>query len=286
MRKHCPHCRMWLPDDLDECPVCHLPPEKKRTPMELMFYVILGLAIAMLIIGIVVPRQFFGFVQAIDIEFIEITNGSEALIAKLGFGNDSIAISRWEEGISDILVNGTNSTAVGNIVKSRIKEGEYLKNVDTLANFATMSIRYREKRNYTDVNTILNKFSGDDRAHVILLASMFNASDIDFRVDLVEDDGTDGPGYHFRTMIGTTLPEEDLEKIITNRIRKRRSGLSGTKAKVWYVQEGEIRWYIVDTTGQTIKKRDSLVDTSWIFIGSSHAYYANRSHYSFELDLG
>jgi hypothetical protein len=87
-------------------------------------------------------------------------------------------------------------------------------------------------------------------------------------------------------MIGTTLPEEDLEKIITSRIRRRRSGLSGTKAKVWYVEEGEIRWYIVDTTGQTIKRRDSLVDTSWIYIGSSHAYYANRSHYSFELDLG
>jgi hypothetical protein len=277
---------MWLPDDLEECPVCHRPPEHKRTPMELMFYGILAVAIAMLVVGIAMPRQLFGFIQAIDIEFIEITNGSEALVSKLGFGNDSLALSRWEEEISDLLVNGTNSSAVENIIRSRFKEGEYLKNVDSLANFATMNIRYREKRNYTDVNTILNKFSGDDRAHVIVLASLFNASDIDFRVDLVEDGGKDGPGYHFRTMIGTTLPEEDLEKIITRRIRKRRSGLSGTKAEVWFVQEGEIRWYLVDTTGQTIKRRDSLVDTSWIFIGSSHPYYANRSHYSFELGLG
>ena len=166
------------------------------------------------------------------------------------------------------------------------KEGEYLKNVDSVSNFVTMSIRYREKRNYTDVNLILNKFSGDDRSHVILLASLFNASQIEFRIDLVEDEEKDGPGYHFRTLIGTTLPEKDLAKIITSRIRKRRSGLSGTRAKVWYVKEGEMRWYVIDTTGQTIKKKDSLMDTSWIFIGSSHQYYANRSHYSFDLDLG
>jgi hypothetical protein len=149
-----------------------------------------------------------------------------------------------------------------------------------------MNIRYREKRNYTDVNLILNKFSGDDRAHVIILSSLFNASDIEFRIDVVEDETKNGPGYHLRTLVGTTLPEEELEKIIIKRIRKRRSGLSGTWAKVYYVQGEEMRWYVIDTTGQTIKKKDSLTDTSWIYIGASHPYYANRSHYSFELDLG
>lgn len=254
--------------------------------MEKIFYTILGVGLILLFLGVIMPQQMFSFIQAIEVEFVEITNGSDALIAKLGFANDSLGLAEWERNLSNFLALGVNSTVVDRIIKSRIKEGEYLRNIDSLSNFVTMNIRYKERRNLTNVSDILSKLSGDDRAHVILLASLFNGSKIDFRIDVVEEETRNGRGYHFRTLVGTTLPEEKVREMVIKRIRKKRFGISGTKAKVWYVQGEDIRWYLIDTTGQTMKKKDAMVDTSWIFIGASHQYYANRSHYSFELPLG
>ena len=132
---------------------------------------------------------------------------------------------------------------------------------------------------------IIRTFSGDDRSHAIFLASLFSESQIDFRIDVVEEKTKSGRGYHYRMLVRTTKSEEEVRKIVVKRIRKRRSGMFGTKAKVWYIQDGEFRWYVIDTTGQTIKQKEAFADISWIFIGASHNYYANRSHYSFDISL-
>ncbi len=285
MRSYCAKCDMWLPDDLKECPVCHNAPVRRRTSMERILYVIVAVAIVMVVLAIAMPGRFFNFIQAIEVEFVEIGNDSSALAAKLSLANDSIGLATWTKEIQRLLTGAVNSSAVANIVSMRTKEGEYLKNIDNLANFVTSNIKYREKRNYTELDKILGKYSGDDRAHVILLASLFNGSDIDFRVDLVEDDDDDGRGYRFRTLVGSTLPEEEVRKIVIKRIKRRGVGLARTEAKVWYVQGEEIRWYVIDTTGFTKTRKNSMTDTSWIYIGASPDYYANRSHLSFGLSL-
>ncbi len=285
MGNYCPKCRMWVPDDLKECPACHGLPERKRSPMEKIFIVILAFAIIILAMGVIMPRQVFDFIQRIDVEFVQITNGSDGLLAKLGL-DDPHRFTRWEDNLTEILLGGINSSRVQSILKARAKEGEYLRNIDVLANYVTANIRYKEKRDYTDLDTILSKFSGDDRAQVMLLASLFNGSSIDFRIDLVEEETKKGRGYHFRMLVGVTLPEEEVKSRVVKRIRNKRSGLMGTRAKVWYIQDEDRRWYVIDTTGQTKKKTGAFVDTSWIYIGSSHQYYTNRSHISLELPLG
>jgi hypothetical protein len=285
MRSYCPRCDMWLPDDLEECPVCHKPPVKRRTRMEILLYAVVAVAIVMLILGILMPGAFYNFVQGIEVEFVEIGNDSSALVAKLGLANDSVGLAIWTEELQELLASGVNSSAVANIVNMRTKEGEYLKNIDNLINFVTSNVKYREKRNYTELEQILGKYSGDDRAHVILLASLFNGSGIDFRVDLVEDEDEDGRGYRFRTLVGITLPEEEVEKMVIRRIKRIGVGLAKTEAKVWYVRGDEICWYVIDTTGFTKTRKSSMTDTSWVYIGASPDYYANRSHISFGLPL-
>jgi hypothetical protein len=272
-------------DGLGECPVCHNPPVKRRTNMEILLYAVLAAAIVMLVLGISMPGRFFNFIQGIEVEFVEIGNDSSALVAKLDLGNDSVGLSIWTEELQESLASRVNSSAVANIVNMRTKEGEYLKNIDNLINFVTSNVKYREKRNYTELEQILGKYSGDDRAHVILLASLFNGSGIDFRVDLVEDEDEDGRGYRFRTLVGITLPEEEVEKMVIRRIKRRGVGLAKTEAKVWYVRGDEICWYVIDTTGFTKTRKSSMTDTSWVYIGASPDYYANRSHISFGLPL-
>jgi hypothetical protein len=287
MHYYCTKCKMWLPDDVKECPVCGGAPTGKRTPMEKLYLVILGVGVALIVLGVLFPGAMFRFIEAIDVEFVEITNGSEAFVRKLELGNDTSSIGILVANISDTIVGGMNSTAVRPITDSRTKEEDpNLKRVDTLTNYVTANIRYKESREYTDTSEILRRFSGDDRSHVILLASLFNESRVEFRIDLVEEKTKDGNGFHYRLLVAVDMPEEEVRKTIVKRIRKKRSGLTGTKAKVWYVQDGGVRWYVIDTTGQTIKRKDALVDTSWIFIGASDRYYANRSHYSFDLRLG
>jgi hypothetical protein len=286
MGKHCPKCQMWLPDTAESCPVCGGPVERKRSRMEIILYGVVGAALFILILGLAMPVQLFNFIQAIDVEFVEIKNGSEALLSKLDPMNDSFAFGEWRENITGTLIRGINSTVVENVLKHRTWEGEHLRSVDALANFVAANMRYRENRDYVDLDLMISKLSGDDRAQVILLASLFNGSNIRFMIDLVEEEGKDGRGYHYRCLVGTTLPEEKVRQIVIKRIRKKRSGLSGTRAKVWFVQDEEMRWYIIDPTGKDKKKRDSFVDTSWIHVGESEEYYGNRSHYSFELDLG
>jgi len=276
---------MWLPDTFENCPVCKRRLQKRRTTMEKLFYAVLGAAIALLVAAVLFPGPMFQFIQAIDVEFIEIGNGSAALLAKLGLSNDSEALAEWERNLSAPILENVDSAAVKRVVDTRTKNKNYLERIDVLSNFVTASIRYRESRNYTNVTDVLSKYSGDDRSHVILLASMFNASGIRFRIDVVEDASKGGRGFHYRILVLLASPEEEVRRIVINRIRKERSGLSGVKAKVWYVKEGEFRWYVIDTTGQTMKRRNSMVDTSWIYLGASHEYYDDRSHYNFTLPL-
>jgi len=276
---------MWLPDTFEKCPVCNSRLQKRRTTMEKIFYVVLGAAIMLLVAAVLFPGPVFNFIQAIDVEFVEIGNGSAALLAKLGLSNDSRAIAEWEGNLSAPILQNLDSAAVKRVVDPRTKNKDYLERIDILSNFVTASIRYKSSRNYTNVTDVLSKYSGDDRSHVIVLASMFNSSGIQFRIDLVEDSSKGSRGFHYRMLVLVTTSEDEVRKIVINRIRKKRSGLGGVKAKVWYVKEGEFRWYVVDTTGQTMKRRNSMVDTSWIFLGSSHEYYDERSHYNFTLPL-
>jgi len=286
MRKYCPQCKMWLPDHFEECPVCHGKPVKRTSTMEILFAAIIGVVVLLVATAILMPSQVFQFIQAIHVEFVEIGNGSTALLNKLGLNNDSAAIAQWEQNLSQLIAGSVNSTLVRKVVLSRTKEGEpYLKKVDSLVNYVAQNIRYKRTKNFTDMTDILRTFSGDDRAHVILLAALFNESNVDFRVDLVEDPSKKGRGYHYRVLVRTSLPEEDVRKIVVARIRKKRSGLTGTKAKVWYIPDGEFRWYVIDTTGEIIKQREALANMAWVYIGESHDYYANRSHYSFDLPL-
>ncbi len=276
---------MWLPDDIEECPVCHVKPARKRTTMEWIFIAILSIAILLLVLAVIMPGSMFRFIQAIDIEFVEITNGSNALMIKLGIGNDSASLFEWKRNLSETIAENVNSTPVMKIVESRTKQGEYLSNIDALANYVTRNIRYKKSKDFIEMTDIIRTFSGDDRSHAIFLASLFSESQIDFRIDVVEEKTKSGRGYHYRILVRTTKSEEEVRKIVVKRIRKRRSGMFGTKAKVWYIQDGEFRWYVIDTTGQTIKQKEAFADISWIFIGASHNYYANRSHYSFDISL-
>lgn len=286
MHHYCPVCRMWLPDTFEKCPVCKGRLRKRRTTMEKLFYALLAAAIALLVAAVLFPGPMFQFIQAIDVEFIEIGNGSAALLAKLGLSNDSEAVAEWEGNLSAPILENVDSAAVKRVVDTRTKNKDYLERIDVLSNYVTASIRYKENRNYTNVTDVLSKYSGDDRSHVILLASMLNASGIRFRIDVVEDASKGGRGFHYRILVLVASPEEDVRRIVINRIRKERSGLTGVKAKVWYVKEGELRWYVIDTTGQTMKRKNSMVDTSWIYLGASDQYYDDRSHYNFTLPLG
>lgn len=285
MHYYCPACRMWLPDTVEKCPVCNGRLQKKRTTMEKLFYAVLGVAILLLVAAVLFPGPVFRYIQAIEVEFIEIGNDSETLLAKLKLANDSKALAEWEGNLSAPILENVDSAVVKRLVDSRTKNKDYLERIDILSNYVTASVRYRDSRNYTNVTDVLSKYSGDDRSHVILLASMFNASGIQFRIDLVEDSSKGSRGFHYRMLVLVTTGEEEVRRIVIDRIRKKRSGLTGVKAKVWYIKEGEFRWYVIDTTGQAMKRKNSMVDTSWIFLGSSHSYYEDRSHYNFSLPL-
>ncbi len=286
MRNYCPRCRMWLPDGLKECPICREKGQKKRTTIEIIFYAVLGVAIAVLVLSVAFPGHMYSYIQAIEVEFVEITNGSQALMEKLGLDNDTLALQEWQRNVSQIISDHVNSTLVSRIAASRVGDSlDYLRKIDVLANYVAASIAYREKRTYVNITDIMYRFSGDDRSHVILLASLFNQSGVDFRLDIVEDGTKGSRGYHYRMLVLVTSSEEEVRKNIVNRIRKRRSGMGATKVKVWYVKDGDFRWYVIDTTGETKKRKSGLADTSWTHIGSSHPYYANRSHYSFSLPL-
>jgi len=274
---------MWLPEFVQECPVCGGPVRRKRTTMEKLFWVVLAVAVLLLVLAVLFPGPFFRYIQAIDVEFVEIQNGSQALLAKLGLLNDSQRLAEWERNLSAPFIQNMDSPDVKKLVESRTKNKGYLERVDLLANLVAANVRYKYSRNYTNLTDVLTRYSGDDRSHAILLAAMFNASGIRFKVDLVEDDSKGSRGFHYRMLVLVTSGEEEVRKIVISRIRKRRSGLGGVKAKVWYVRDGDFRWYVIDTTGQTMKRKSSMVDTSWIFIGSSHDYYDHRSHYSFDL---
>jgi hypothetical protein len=287
MRKYCPKCRMWLPENIDECPVCHTKAAMKTSTMEKIFFAVLAVAIFLGALGLLFPNQLYRFIEAVDLEFVEIGNASEALLEKMGLANDSQALEDWDNRLRETIVNNVNSTPVRKLVSSKTSGGEdpYLKRVDALSNYVATNIKYKESKNFTDVQDVIRTFSGDDRAQVILLASMFNESNIDFKIDIVEDGREDGRGYHFRMLVQTTRSEDEVRKIITRRVKKSRMGLTGTKEKVWYVQDGESRWYVLDTTFGHMDQGESLIGAPWTFIGASDPYYANRSHYSLSVPI-
>ena len=283
MRTYCPKCEIWLPDDATHCPVCHGETVKKWTPYEkLLAIVLIGVA-SMVAAGIVFPSQLLSLLQGIHIEFVEVTNGSHALLEKLGLDNNSEALMEFRKNISRVFIANMNSPVVKKIAASKSKKGTYIEKIDKLTNFVAANIRYRKKRHYTNVTEILYRFSGDDMSHAILLAALFNQSHIPFKVDLVED-GSKGRGYHYRLLVPINTSEDEILKIVTRRIKKRRLGLTGIKAGIYYVRDGQKRWYVIDTTSWSAKTKSAMQETSWTYVGGSHPYYDNRSHYSFELE--
>ncbi len=285
LRRYCPKCEIWLPDDAYTCPVCYGKTVKRWTLYEKLLALVLIAAAGMAVAAVLFPSQFLGFLQGIRVEFIEVTNGSRPLLQKLGLDNNTQTIAALRENISRTFLENMDSPLVKKIVAAKTKKASYLEKIDKLANFVASNIRYKKKRQYTNVTQILYRFSGDDRAHAILLAALFNQSRIPFKIDLVED-GAKGRGYHYRLLVPINASEEEVLKVVMRRIKKRRLGLTGIRAGIYFVQEGGTRWYVIDTTSQSMKAKGVMQDTSWTYIGGSHRYYDDRSHYSFELERG
>ncbi len=286
MRKYCPECGIWIPEDLDRCPVCQGKPKTKTTRMEKIFLALVALVIILVALSVIFPQQMFRFIEAVDLDFVEIGNDSSALLRKLDLENDSIALQDWEQEQRELIRSNLNSSPVRQLVEKKTDGGNdpYLERIDSLSAFVTNNIKYKESNNFTDVEKIMSKFSGNDLSHVILLASIFNEAKVDFKIDIVESEEEER-GFHYRILVGTTKSEEELRDIIVNRIKKTRLGLTGTKEKAWYVKGNEYRWYLLDTTSTSIKGSEALMEATHVFIGSSHPYYANRSHYSFDLGV-